>query len=152
MGTRWKDAAHLIRPAAVFILGLVLFAILRGTVVPPGFGLYGHYRAGALDENRMKPVRYAGQAVCAGCHTGEVAARNAGSHRTVSCEACHGPAANHAEDPDKAKPPKPQIAALCTRCHEASTAKPAWFKQVATRQHYPGNSCESCHQPHSPKL
>lgn len=152
MGTRWKDAGHLIRPAAVFVLGLILFIIVRGAVVPPGFGKYGHYRAGALDLNRAKPVRFAGQAVCADCHTDELAARNAGVHRTVSCEACHGPAAVHAEDPEKARPPKPQIAALCARCHQADAAKPAWFKQVATSDHYAGNSCESCHQPHSPKL
>lgn len=121
-------------------------------VVPPGFGRFGHYRAAALDENRMKPVRFAGQAVCADCHTDELAARNAGTHRTLSCEACHGPAANHAADPEKARPAKPQIAALCGRCHEADTAKPSWFKQVAAAAHYAGTSCESCHQPHSPKL
>lgn len=39
--------------------------VVRGAVVPPGFGKYGHYRAGALDLNRAKPVRFAGQAVCA---------------------------------------------------------------------------------------
>ncbi|MRR39172.1 cytochrome C, partial [bacterium] len=75
-----------------------------------------------------------------------------GKHRGVTCEACHGPAALHAGDPEKSKPVRPQIVALCGRCHEADRAKPSWFKQVATREHNSGTSCEACHQPHSPNL
>lgn len=152
MGVRWNDAAHLVRPAAVFVLGIAIFAVVRATVVPPGFGKYGHYRAAALEANRQHAVAFAGQTVCADCHPDELAARSAGLHRGVSCEACHGPAATHANDPEKAKPAKPKIVALCTRCHQADTAKPAWFKQVDPRKHYDGATCEGCHQPHSPKL
>lgn len=148
----WNDAAHLIRPAAVLVLGIAVFAVVRATVVPAGFGQFGHYRAGALDANRMHPVAFAGQTVCADCHPDQLAARTAGLHRGVSCEACHGPAANHANDPEKAKPAKPQIVSLCARCHEADATKPAWFKQVKTRAHYDGADCQGCHQPHSPKL
>ncbi|MBI4892579.1 MAG: hypothetical protein HY821_18285 [Acidobacteria bacterium] len=152
MSSNWKEAAHLIRPAVVFLIGLGLFAVARKAVIPPSFGQYGHYRAGALDDIRRKPVHFAGQETCVMCHTEQQTARNAGPHRSISCEACHGPAASHADEPGKLKPAKPEIAALCTRCHEASAAKPAWFKQVSSVTHNAGTSCEVCHQPHSPKL
>jgi uncharacterized CHY-type Zn-finger protein len=152
MPSRWKDAAHLIRPAVVFLAGLLLFFLLRGAVVPPSFGRYGHYRAGALDEIRQKPIKFAGKEVCGGCHVDEMATHDKGKHRTVACEACHGPLANHADDPTTVKPVLPDTSVLCARCHEADTAKPAWFKQVVTREHSGGVACNACHQPHSPAL
>ncbi len=39
---RWRHSIHLIRPAAVFLAGLVLFLVVRAFVVPPSFGQYGH--------------------------------------------------------------------------------------------------------------
>ncbi len=152
MFSNWKEAAHLIRPAIVFLIGLGLFAVARKAVIPPTFGQYGHYRAAALDDIRRKPIHFAGQDACAVCHTDQLKVRNAGLHRTIACEACHGPASIHADDPGKSKPAITAIAALCTRCHEANPAKPAWFKQVSTASHNAGTSCEICHQPHSPKL
>ena len=50
------------------------------------------------------------------------------------------------------KPVKPEPRPLCVRCHEADSAKPAWFKQVAAKEHAGDEPCQSCHQPHSPKL
>ena len=47
-----------------------------------------------------------------------------GKHATVNCEACHGPLANHADDPADVTPPKLDTATLCVRCHAASEAKP----------------------------
>lgn len=149
---RWKDSAHLIRPGAVFLLGLVVFVAVRAKVVPPTFGQYGHYRAAALEEIRARPIRFAGQETCAACHVEQAAERGKGKHAGVACEACHGAAAAHADDAEKVKPAKLQIAALCAQCHEADTTKPKWFKQVDTKEHSGGASCEGCHQPHNPKL
>ncbi|MGC8760590.1 MAG: cytochrome c3 family protein [Bryobacteraceae bacterium] len=150
MRDRWKDALHLIAPAGVFVAGLLLFLAVRSVVVPPSFGRYGHYRAAALDEIRARPLQYAGRAACANCHAVEATTLGQGRHAPVSCEACHGPAAAHVEDPGATKPLRPDAAALCAGCHEADAAKPPWFRQVNTKEHMAGMACGDCHQPHSP--
>jgi len=148
----FRDSGHLIRPAVVLLAGLGLFMVIRSAVVPKGFGQYGHYRAGALDMIRQKPVSYAGQQECVLCHDAEATARAAGKHAHVSCEACHGALAKHAEDPSALTPKLPDVANLCRRCHEQDAAKPKWFPQVVTAEHSGGMSCKDCHQPHNPKI
>jgi hypothetical protein len=152
LNRKWKDAAHLIRPAVVFLAGLLIFLGLRSALVPSDFGKWGHYRAGALEEIRSKPLRYAGKETCAGCHVEQAGQWEAGKHARVACEACHGPAAAHAADFDKVKPASLDIASLCSGCHEKDAAKPSWFRQVASAEHSGGAGCEGCHQPHHPKL
>jgi len=147
-----KDAEHLLRLAAVFIAGLAVFLVLRAVLVPHSFGQYGHYRGDALAEVAAHPVRFAGQKVCEDCHGDIVATKSSGKHAGVHCEACHGPQAAHAENPVDIKPQLPDTAVLCARCHEANVAKPAGFPQVDTRDHSGGQTCKTCHQPHSPLL
>ena len=93
---------------------------------------------------------------CFACHTTEAAV---GSRQQleraapgVSCEACHGPQAKHANDPGALKPPLPDVANLCRRCHERDAAKPAKFPQVVTAEHSGGAVCTACHVPHNPHL
>ena len=148
----FRDSAHLIRPAIVLLAALGLFMIVRAAVVPAGFGKFGHYRPGALDSARSKPISYAGQAACVLCHEDQAKVRAAGRHAHVACEACHGPLAKHADDPTAVKPALPDVAVLCRRCHEKDAAKPAQFPQVATAEHSGGALCNSCHQPHNPHL
>ena len=152
MLSRLKEAAHLVPVVLVFVAALVAFLVIRHLMVPQGFGKYGHYRAGALDDIRKRPVSFAGQTTCAMCHDEVVSARAQGKHRIVSCEACHGPQAKHADDPSTAKPPKVAATGLCKRCHEEDKAKPGGFPQVATADHSGGAECVSCHQPHAPHL
>jgi len=148
----WKHARHLILLALVVAGALGAFLALRGAVVPEGFGKYGHYRAGAIDDNRRHPISFAGQAVCADCHEAAVTARGKGKHQIVSCEACHGPQAKHADDPEKLKPVLPDTAVLCRRCHEKDAAKLPHFPQVMSNEHSGGSACGACHQSHSPKM
>jgi len=146
----FKDAGHLIRPALLLLVGLAVFMVVRAAVVPKGFGKLGHYRPGYLEVARSKPIRYAGQDVCVTCHDSEAAARAAGKHAKVSCEICHGPLANHADDPGALKPKLPNVATLCARCHEKDPAKPRTFPQVVTAEHSGGMACNDCHKPHNP--
>jgi hypothetical protein len=147
-----RDWAHLIRPALVLVAGMALFLVVRAAVVPQGFGKYGHYRPGALELVRQRPIGYAGQDTCVMCHDDEAKARAAGKHAGVHCEACHGPLAQHAEDPSAHVPQLPDVANLCRRCHEKDAAKPAGFPQVVTAEHSGGALCNTCHQPHNPHL
>ena len=89
MGKFIRDSAHLIRPAAVILAGLLIFLVIRLAVIPKQFGLYGHYRPGALEQVRSHPIAYAGQQQCATCHDDQAQVRAAGKHARVACEACH---------------------------------------------------------------
>jgi hypothetical protein len=147
-----KDAAHLFRLAAVFAAGFLIFILVRGYMVPKSFGQYGHYRGNALAEIKAQPVNYAGHEVCETCHSDVLDVKSKGKHVRVNCEACHGPQAKHANDPGSIKPETLDTAKLCVRCHEANSAKPKKFPQVASAEHSAGLACNTCHQPHSPAI
>jgi hypothetical protein len=152
MNTFLKDAGHLFRLAAVFVIGLLLFLVLRGVLVPKSFGQYGHFRGDALAEMAARPVNFAGHQTCESCHSDVLEKKKDGKHAHVNCEACHGPLAKHADDPASVTPEKLDAAVLCVKCHEANAAKPKAFPQVASADHSNGLACDTCHQPHSPAI
>ena len=147
-----RDAGHLFRLAGVFIAVLAGFIGLRALFVPHSFGRYGHYRADSMNDVAALPIVHAGQETCSVCHSGQFETKSKGKHTGVNCEACHGPQAKHANDPSSIVPVKPDPAVLCAQCHEASAAKPKWFPQVATSEHYGGIVCNTCHKSHNPSL
>jgi uncharacterized CHY-type Zn-finger protein len=148
----FKDAGHLFRFAGLFVLAFVVFLVVRHFVVPKSFGQYGHYRGAAIGEIAARPVKFAGHEACESCHTDVVDVKKAGKHAHVNCEACHGPQAQHADDPTGVKPPLPDTAVLCARCHTASAAKPKGFPQVVPEDHSTGLPCNTCHKPHNPGM
>ena len=148
----FKDTEHLIRLAVVMVLALLLFVVLRAAVVPKSFGQYGHYRGNAVAEIAARTPRFAGHAVCEGCHSEVFDQKKLGRHDNVPCESCHGAQGNHAEDPASVKPQLPDTAVICARCHEANSARPKAFPQVVTPDHSGGLACNTCHKPHTPKI
>ncbi len=150
--SRFEDSAHLIRVAGVFLLGAIVFVTVRAQVIPKSYGRYGPYRADALKEITSRPVKYAGHETCEGCHPDVQEVKAKGVHAQVNCESCHGPLANHAEDPGTVVPVLPDVKTLCVRCHSQNIAKPSGFPQVDAEEHAQGQLCNTCHQPHSPGL
>ena len=147
-----KDSQHLIRAAALFVAGILVFLIVRAILVPADFGKLGHYRAGALDDAMTRPLVYAGRNACEGCHSDVVEMRKGSKHNTVNCEACHGTLEAHASDPGSVKPVKPNPATLCPVCHLKNVGKPQGFPQIDVKEHSGGDSCETCHKPHHPEI
>jgi Cytochrome c554 and c-prime len=147
-----KDAEHLFRLAFVFVAGFALMLAVRSFFVPHSFGQYGHFRGDAIPEASAKPISYAGHQTCETCHAEVLDLKKNGRHARVACETCHGPLANHADDPGSVHPEKLDTAVLCVRCHEANSAKPKNFPQVASQEHSTGLPCDTCHQPHSPAI
>ncbi len=141
---------HLVRVAALFVAGIVVFLVLQALMVPKGFGAYGHYRPGAIDDNRARPLAHAGRDACVECHADVWEVLQKGKHAGVRCEGCHGPLARHAEDPSVGKAVKPDPKVLCARCHQENAARPASFPQVDAAGHSGGESCTSCHKAHDP--
>lgn len=148
----FEDIEHLIRLAVVMAIAVVAFLVLRAAVVPSSFGQYGHYRGAAIAEIAARPIAFAGHDVCGACHTDIVEQKKLGKHAVVSCEACHGALARHGDDPTAVTPTKLDTSVLCSRCHEANSAKPKSFPQVVTADHSGGIGCDTCHQPHTPKI
>ena len=126
--------------------------MLQALLVPKGFGRYGHYRAGALEDNRSRALAFAGRAACLDCHADAADAARGGPHEHVRCEACHGALARHAAGPTEQKADRPDSRVLCVRCHQANVARPARFPQVEVADHAGGEACASCHKAHDPRL
>ena len=142
---------HLVRVAVLFGAAVLVFILVQGFLVPDDFGTYGHYRAGALDDNRNRPFVHAGRAACVECHSDVPESAAGGGHAAIRCEACHGPLARHAEDP-AVEPGRPDAATLCARCHAAIAARPAGFPQVDVADHSAGEVCLTCHTAHNPGM
>src|SRR5512143_3546650 len=107
MGNRFGNYSHLVRMAMLFVAGIAIFLVGRSYFVPKDFGVYGHYRAGALDDARARPITFAGQAACVECHSDIGDLRKTARHAKVSCESCHGPLATHANGDEPLKPARP---------------------------------------------
>lgn len=152
MKPQFKDFEHLIRLAALLAAGIVLFLVVRAALVPDDFGVFGHYRASALETNAARTPAYAGQAACVECHSDVAETRAPAGHRAIGCESCHGAAARHADDPGAMTPPKPASRELCARCHAANTGKPAWYRTVVIQEHAGDAACTDCHKPHDPRV
>lgn len=147
-----SDYAHVFRVAALFVLALVAFVALRWWFLPGDFGVLGFYRAGALEDNRARPIAYAGAEACADCHADVVTSRQGSRHERIGCEACHGPLARHASGEAEPAPGRPDPRVTCVRCHAMRAGKPRGFPQVDIADHAPDGPCTACHHPHHPAL
>ncbi len=144
------DKQHLVRMAMLFALGVGGFLVARGILVPRDFGVYGHYRAGALADNMARTPAFAGQKACADCHADVLDTRAGSKHAAIACEACHGALGRHAADPENVKPDKPDRDGVCLVCHRENVAKPSGFPQVDPAGHAKGQPCSACHPHHHP--
>ena len=143
-------------PPQIFRLVLLIFAIVvsylvaRTLLTPATFRDQGFYRGAALVELGWagKDPVFAGKTACGARHPEILKTLAKGSHKTLSCEGCHGVVGkNHLDDPaDKMRKPPTDI---CLRCHEANPSRPAGFKQIIVKDHYEG-ACLECHLPHEP--
>jgi hypothetical protein len=146
----FRDYEHVLRMAGLFALGIVVFLAWRSWMVPDDFGVYGHYRAGAIADAAIRTPGYAGQASCVECHDDVQQVQLADKHATVSCEACHGPLGRHARSETDVAPIRPSPRAVCLTCHTAVTGMPATFPKVIVNEHSDAGPCTECHKAHAP--
>jgi hypothetical protein len=146
----WKVPDQVIRLAILFAVGLAVLLVVRQRLIPESFGELGHYRAEALTVATELPIHYAGLHACAECHDDIAEYKAASYHRSLTCEGCHGPSADHVVDPGEFLPRIPQGRATCLRCHAYRPSRPTGFPQVIENLHNPMEPCMSCHDPHDP--
>ncbi|OGW82151.1 MAG: hypothetical protein A3G33_10505 [Omnitrophica bacterium RIFCSPLOWO2_12_FULL_44_17] len=147
-----KIPQQVISLGILFLIAIGGFVIARKFFIPHSFGLYGHYRADAVEEIKKQEIVYAGAKACYDCHDDIYDLKAQSYHKDVACEVCHGPAASHVENPDGVLPPIPNDRKGCAICHDYSPPRPTGFPQIIEARHNPGKVCKSCHNPHNPTL
>lgn len=141
--------SHLNRAAALLAAGLLAFLLVRTVAGSVQFPLLGLDHSDNAVAWASRPVKNAGPAACAGCHTSVSTAWQVSAHVAVPCEDCHGAAAAHAQS----GAPLPAAPNLCAVCHARLPSRPAGFPQVDLYQHGGGSpNCTFCHDPHAPAL
>jgi cytochrome c553 len=141
---------HIVRLLFLIVVFLILAAIAKSYLTVDSFYRFGHYRANSVIEVAAKEPVFQTPRYCESCHSARHAQWSAGSHKSVSCEICHGAAQGH---PQNGKLPIPKdTVKLCTQCHEAMPGRPRTQPQIQVAQHSSGQQCNVCHNPHSPKI
>ncbi|MBL6995735.1 hypothetical protein [Desulfobacula sp.] len=136
--------------------------LFKNLLLPDSFGDYGAYRADAITEAVLVPIRHGTNTSCFKCHPYEAKIHKNGRHQTISCEFCHGVYADHVADGKKtgALPVKKEkeITTLCLRCHntEIKARHEEVIKTVAMPNHLKDQNvkithdCNQCHHVHAP--
>ncbi len=142
------------RLLVIFVIIVVGFLTVRKLIIPESFGEFGHYRGDAIDSVTSQGLQYAGHRACYDCHDDIGEIKKISNHRTVNCEACHGPAVAHIasfEEDEQVFPVVPRKREHCMKCHAYNPAKPTGFPQIDPVLHNPIETCISCHNPHHPE-
>ena len=67
---KWSQSIpdQITRLAVLVVLIVAAFLIIRPLLIPEGFGTYGHFRKGAMDDEVSKTFKYAVKASGVECH------------------------------------------------------------------------------------
>ena len=159
-----KSYTHVFRIILILIVVGVVGVAVRAMVLPKSFGEFGHYRGDAIEDEINRPIRNGTNASCLVCHPYIREMHLEGVHHTVSCEFCHGPAADHVKDgkviANLPKKEGKEIKTLCLRCHnQIIRARPKEsIKMVSMPQHLEekhvriDHNCNQCHNVHAPLM
>lgn len=161
--------SHIYRLVLILVLGISGFLVVRSLAIPESWDGDRFYRQDALQELKDRPLRFGGNAACAGsgCHEGErvsshrrrFLAISQGKHQSLACENCHGPLVAHARDGRKVGYAQLTVEnSLCFSCHLALVSRPRKFAQFSEQLLYhkllkvnTGSPCRDCHDPHDPR-
>lgn len=142
------------RHIARLILVIVGFAAAslaaKWLLTDDSFYEFGHYRGDSVVQVAALEPLYQGARYCQACHVERHAQWSGHSHKTVSCEVCHGAAKGH---PANGRLPIPaDTHRLCGACHESLAGRPRTQPQIDVAFHSLGEPCTTCHAAHAPKI
>lgn len=167
-----RHAAHFARLVALVVVAVSGFLFVRSLVVPKDFGVKGHFRLSAIEDEGKREPRHLGSEACAECHEEIATQWKAGKHTHPQCENCHGPGLMHTkligEESTSAYPDKilkmknaikrPTGITECKWCHLKTFERPSTLKSIANvEQHITqhkgkftaDSKCVDCHNPHT---
>ncbi len=153
--------SHLYRLLGVLLIGLLAFLGIRALATPANWDYDNWHRADAVDDVAALPLIYGGNESCQACHEEVIDDMAEYEHRTLSCESCHGPFADHIKDGEKfADAVVDESQWQCLNCHGELISRPKDFTQFTkelvekVRRHQelkPEDPCVECHAPHDPR-
>lgn len=149
-----------LRLLLVFLGIIALVLIGRAILVPDTWGEYGYYRGGYIAEEASRELVYGTNESCKSCHVEVYDLKSEGTHKSLSCEICHGPVSSHAKDGKKidvmpVRKGEKQID-LCLNCHAEVVGRPEKFPMILYPDHLieqdvkKTHTCDQCHTVHSP--
>ncbi len=141
---------HIVRLLALLAFAGAGVLAAKAYFTKDSFYRFGHYRADSVVQIASQEPVHQTPAYCGPCHDERVALWSANSHKTVSCEICHGPAKDHPASRRLSIPS--DVARVCTLCHEAMAGRPRTQPQIDVAMHSHGTQCNHCHNPHAPKI
>ncbi len=133
----------------ILCIGAVLFYLLKPNHLPEN----NNQQPAVTSEQDMGPDNI--EAVwCKKCHIKIDSIKITGTHATLSCQMCHGPAFKHTRNPKKFVLNTNSSKAFCLKCHDISNvASSRPKKQIDSLKHNPNSTyCITCHNPHSPLM
>lgn len=133
------------------IIFIVIFSLVRRSLVPDTFGEYGHYRGASISDNAKHNIVYAGQDSCISCHQDIYDLKQEDLHYELNCESCHDSGNEHVKSPDRVNSYIPEGRDFCGLCHSQNAARSDDVVfQIDLNEHYIDKNCIDCHNPHQP--
>jgi hypothetical protein len=139
------------RLAIVFAIVIGGALVLRYLILPASLLEKRIQRESTIQREVAKKIAFAGTTVCGECHEDIQDVKKKGFHKNLACEACHGPAVMHIDDPLTTKPSAPRKRKFCPVCHAYDPSIPTGFPQINPILHNPLKPCITCHNPHDPE-
>jgi predicted CXXCH cytochrome family protein len=157
-----SPTTHVVRIALILAGAVAVGVFVRPHLLPEDFGKYGHYRPGALEDEANRTAKFMTAESCLECHSLIRQLHVDSTHKTVSCEICHGAHASHVKDDQVVAAMRvvrgEDIRPLCIRCHNKliQAREPKSIKLVALPDHLEKRKvrtdhiCNQCHHVHAP--
>ncbi len=147
---RWWHAARTGFRAAV---GVAVISVVMGGAAFAASSLYQRY---GVPHIQVDARAWMGRATtysldaCLQCHGDISAAREAGAHADLICQACHVPSVAHPGSVPGVLVHLPVLgSSICVTCHGTTPGREPGFPQVDPSDHYRGAACLRCHDPHT---
>ncbi len=144
---------HLVRAGAILSVVLIFVLVVPRLMPTPAFLAEFGFHPKNTEENEEMwaslPIQHVGSSICVNCHQDKYSLWSIGTHKTISCETCHGPAKAHLETG------APEVLdtsrGLCGLCHARLISRPSDFPQVDMETMGGDAECITCHDPHDPR-
>ena len=133
-----------------FVVFVSVFMLVQRFLTPDSFGEYGHYRANAIEDNKIKISYYKGEEKCTSCHQEVYDLKSEDVHDGVSCESCHVPKIDVTTECEENPPKIDGTLELCAQCHEPNFGSFKKVPQLVFEEHEEGQNCIECHNVHAP--